>query len=61
MEMRERLLDILCCPVCRGGLELNAARKKGDDVIEGGLVCRKCDHEYPIMDGIPDLIPPEKN
>jgi uncharacterized protein YbaR (Trm112 family) len=60
MEMMERLMDILCCPVCRGGLNLKVSMKKGEDIVEGALVCGKCEHEYPISDGIPDLLPPEK-
>lgn len=58
--MKERLMDILCCPVCRGGLSLNVSKKKGEDVVEGALVCKRCEHEYPISDGIPDLLPPDK-
>lgn len=47
--LSRKLLRILACPVCRGELRL-----KG-----GKLVCRKCSQEYPIVDGIPYLLPPE--
>ena len=39
--------DQLACPSCYGDLRLNAAR----------LICSKCGREYPIVDGIPILIP----
>lgn len=55
--MREKTLEILCCPVCRGELELIGAKKKGEEIIAGTLKCRKCGKEYAIKDGIPDLVP----
>jgi uncharacterized protein YbaR (Trm112 family) len=44
----KRLLDIVCCPSCRGDL-----RELPDDQ---GLECAGCRRVYPIVDGIPDLI-----
>jgi len=58
--MRRALLDILCCPVCKGDLALRAAREDAGEIIEGGLACGTCGVEYPITDGIPDLIPRER-
>lgn len=55
--MRIDLMDILCCPVCKGELELKIDKKDGDDVLEGKLICNKCNVEYPIREGIPDLLP----
>ncbi len=57
--MRESLNDILCCPVCKGDLELEITEQEGDDVLEGTLHCGECDETYEITDGIPDLLPPE--
>ena len=49
-----QILDHLRCPSCRQGrLELGARRRPD-------LVCRECDTRYPIVDGIPDLIAPER-
>jgi uncharacterized protein YbaR (Trm112 family) len=56
--MREDLLEILCCPVCRGPLTLAARRREAEEIVEGTLECRKCPATYPIEDGIPDLLPP---
>jgi uncharacterized protein YbaR (Trm112 family) len=55
--MRRSLLDILCCPVCKGDLALRTTDEEEEEILEGGLFCGACSVEYPITDGIPDLIP----
>jgi len=57
--MRRSLLAILCCPVCKGDLALRITGEEGEEIVEGGLFCGTCRIEYPIADGIPDLIPQE--
>ncbi len=52
-------MEILCCPVCKGDLDLTVKKESGDEVIEGILYCKKCNENYPIEDGIPNLLPPE--
>ncbi len=51
-------MEILCCPVCKGDLELSVEVEK-DEIIEGSLYCKACNHRYEIKDGIPDLLPPD--
>jgi uncharacterized protein len=58
--VRPDLLEILRCPVCRGELTLNATRTDGTEVIAGTLTCAACRVDYPIDDGIPDLLPPDE-
>jgi uncharacterized protein YbaR (Trm112 family) len=58
--MKKELMDILACPVCKGKLELKAEEEKGAEVVAGSLYCRKCDVRYPIVDAIPNLLPPEQ-
>jgi uncharacterized protein YbaR (Trm112 family) len=41
------LLAILACPVCKGPLSDTGA----------ALRCEKCRRDYPVKDGIPDLVP----
>ena len=41
----------ITCPVCREPDLLEAAG-------EGGLTCRRCGAEYPVVDGVPHLVPP---
>ncbi|TAJ45515.1 methytransferase partner Trm112 [Methanofollis fontis] len=55
--MKRSLLPILCCPVCKGDLELRVDAEDGDEILEGTLWCGACAVAYPIRDGIPDLLP----
>jgi len=58
--MRPDLLEILCCPVCRGELALTVSTRDGEEIVRGTLACRRCRVDYPIEDGIPDLLPPDE-
>ncbi len=58
--MRPDLLEILRCPVCRGELTLVQRRTDGPEIVEGTLLCGRCKVDYPIQDGIPDLLPPDE-
>ncbi len=51
-------MEILCCPVCKGDLEIKVDVEQ-DEIIEGSLFCKKCNHRYEIKDGIPNLLPPD--
>ena len=44
-----QLLDMLCCPACRGDLSYDSRRSE--------LSCAPCGFTYPIVDGIPILFP----
>jgi len=57
--MKMKLLDILCCPACRGDLELTATEVEAETIQEGRLVCGSCSNEYPIKGGIPRFVPAE--
>jgi uncharacterized protein len=56
--MKRSLMDILCCPVCKGDLTLQVDEENEKEILEGGLHCAACRVEYPIHDGIPNLLPP---
>ena len=56
--MKKDLMDILVCPVCKGKLELKTEVENAEEVIAGSLYCPKCDDHYPIVEGIPNLVPP---
>jgi uncharacterized protein len=43
-----RVLEILCCPSCRG-----AVKELPDD---RGLECVSCRRIYPVLDGIPVML-----
>ena len=48
MAIKKELLDILCCPQCKGDIHLTSS---GD-----GLTCDKCKLVYPIRDDIPVML-----
>jgi len=55
--MKRDLINILCCPVCKGDIILDVKEEKEDKILKGSLYCGKCDVSYPIEDGIPNLLP----
>jgi uncharacterized protein YbaR (Trm112 family) len=57
--MKEELMDILCCPLDKQELELATVQQNDDEILEGRLTCTECRTEYPIDDGIPNLLPPD--
>lgn len=57
--MRRDLMDILACPLCKGELTLTATAESDGEVLEGTLRCAACGEQYPISDGIPNLLPPD--
>lgn len=57
--MNESLMDVLCCPLDKQDLELTTNEQDDDEIIEGLLTCTECGTEYPIDDGIPNLLPPD--
>jgi len=58
--MKRELMDILACPVCKGDLELTVDEENEKEIVAGSLYCSKCDVRYPIVDSIPNLLPPEQ-
>lgn len=46
-----RLLEILVCPVTKGPLEW--------DPVAGELISRRAGLAYPVLDGIPIMLPEE--
>ncbi|HZD44069.1 MAG TPA: methytransferase partner Trm112 [Methanomicrobiales archaeon] len=59
--MRRSLMDILCCPVCKGDLLLHVETETDDEILEGSLECGACHVSYPIHEGIPNLLPQNEN
>jgi uncharacterized protein YbaR (Trm112 family) len=57
--MKESLMDIICCPLDKHDLELTVTERDDEEILEGTLVCTECGEEYPIEDGIPNLLPPD--
>jgi uncharacterized protein YbaR (Trm112 family) len=57
--MKHELMEILCCPMCKGDLVLTVDEEDDKEIIKGSLFCGKCNEHYPIEDGIPNLLPPD--
>ncbi len=53
-------MDILACPVCKGELELTAEEGDEKEIVTGSLYCQECQERYPIVDTIPNLLPPDQ-
>ncbi len=58
--MKRELTDILACPVCKGELRLSVDEENETEIVAGSLYCPKCDVKYPIVDTIPNLLPPDQ-
>jgi uncharacterized protein len=58
--MKKELMDILACPVCKGELKLTITEENKKEIVSGILYCPKCNHRYPIVETIPNLLPPEE-
>ena len=58
--MKKDMMQILACPVCKGKLELTAEEENEQEIVSGSLYCPKCDVSYPIVDTIPNLLPPDQ-
>ena len=48
MPIKKELLDILCCPKCKGDIRLNESGT--------GLICDRCKLLYQIKDDIPIML-----
>jgi len=54
--MYKEILDILCCPKCKGELELKEETISNGEILSGKLVCKSCKTEYKIEEGIPIML-----
>ena len=57
--MKPELMEILCCPMCKGDLVLTVDEEDDKEIIKGSLFCEKCNEYYPIEEGIPNMLPPD--
>lgn len=46
--LKQELLEILCCPACRGDLDYSKTQST--------LRCQQCGTIYPVKDGIPIML-----
>ena len=56
--MKRELMEILCCPVCKGNVTLTVTDEDDwDGITSGKIHCEKCNVDYPIEDGVPNMLP----
>ncbi len=54
-------MEILACPKCKyHPLDLSVRKEEGNEIIEGTITCPRCRIDYPIEDGIPNMLIPER-
>ena len=58
--MKKELMEILCCPVCKGSLELHVEKENEREIVSGFLYCPRCNEHYPIVETIPNLLVPDR-
>jgi len=58
--VKKELADILVCPVCKGELTLSVEEENEIEIVAGSLHCPRCNVRYPVVDTIPDLLPPDQ-
>ncbi len=52
--MKDKLIDLLACPVCGGDILLvHVGLREDKEIIDGTLSCKKCEREYKILRGVP--------
>jgi len=57
--MKKKLMDILACPIDKHyPLELHIFEEK-EEIVEGVIICPRCQRWYPIRDEIPEMLPDE--
>jgi|GEM_PF-3832105 len=55
-------MDLLICPCCsRDSLRLVVSEKDEDEIVEGKIICAKCNEEFPIHRTFPILLASEKD
>ena len=54
------MLERLACPECKNlYVEVKSPLTKNNEIIKGEISCSSCHREYPINEGIPNMLPDE--
>ena len=56
--MKKSFLQLVVCPLCHGKLRCESFHETESEEIESGLVICECGLKYPLIEGIPRLLPP---
>jgi uncharacterized protein YbaR (Trm112 family) len=56
--MKKRLLELLGCPECgAGSFAMTSFAAEEGEIVDGLLRCKACSRRYPIIGGVPRLLP----
>jgi len=54
------MLERLACPECKNfSIEVKSFLRQHDEIIKGVIACLRCRRQYPINEGIPNMLPDE--
>jgi SAM-dependent methyltransferase/uncharacterized protein YbaR (Trm112 family) len=56
--MKKIFLQLVVCPLCRGTLACESFHETEGGEIESGVITCECGASYPLIGGIPRLLPP---
>ena len=59
--MKKESINSIVCPVCKGKLELTVEEENEKEILTGALYCTTCKRHYPVVDSIPNLLPPDSS
>ena len=59
--MKQLVLDLLGCPECWGDFRLSVFVEQKSEIIEGFLDCSRCGRRFPVIGGVPRVIPNHLN
>ncbi|HEX8887744.1 MAG TPA: methyltransferase domain-containing protein [Pyrinomonadaceae bacterium] len=57
--MKKSLLQIVVCPLCHGALACESFKEAEGGTVESGIIHCACGANFPLIAGIPRLLPPE--
>ncbi|WP_018126856.1 Trm112 family protein [Balneola vulgaris] len=57
--MQKQLLKKLCCPIDKSDLEVQIFTEQEDEILEALMTCPECNRFFPVIYGLPILIPDE--
>ena len=58
--MKRSMLEVLACTECKSPLKVideTIDETPGDDIIDAVLVCTECARRYPVIYGVPNMLP----
>jgi SAM-dependent methyltransferase len=56
--MKKSFLQLVVCPLCHAALRCESFQAAEDGEIESGVLACECGLKYPLIEGIPRLLPP---